>query len=120
MVGTTTKRVVFVIIMLTVILLVYGAYVKLTMPDYGAFASCLTQNNIVMYGTNWCPHCQNQKKMFGSAFKDIIFIDCDVSPDCKELGIKAYPTWAVNGTLLEPGVMELDALGGISDCELPA
>lgn len=119
MIRQTTRRIAIGVAILAALFLVYGVYAKVTMPDYSTFASCLTQNNIVMYGTNWCQHCQAQKKMFGSAFKSIIFIDCDVSPDCEELGIKAYPTWAVNGTLLEPGVMELEALSRISDCELP-
>jgi len=32
--------------------------------DYSEFAKCLTQKGAKMYGTFWCPHCQNQKKEF--------------------------------------------------------
>ena len=41
------------------------------------FAQCLTNANLTMYGTEWCSHCQNQKKLFGKSFKYINYIDCD-------------------------------------------
>ena len=45
-----------------------------------SLAKCLTEKNVVMYGTEWCSHCQNQKKAFGDDFKDVTFVDCDQSP----------------------------------------
>ena len=29
------------------------------------FAKCLASKDVVVYGAYWCPHCQNQKKLFG-------------------------------------------------------
>ena len=29
------------------------------------FAQCLKDKGAIFYGAFWCPHCQNQKKMFG-------------------------------------------------------
>ena len=34
-------------------------------------AQYLTSQNVTMYGTSWCSHCQNQKKLFGKSFKYI-------------------------------------------------
>ena len=33
--------------------------------DPAALAKCLTSKDVKMYGTSWCPHCNNQKEMFG-------------------------------------------------------
>src|SRR3989338_6576791 len=67
--------------------------------DYSTFAKCLTENNAMMYGAFWCPHCQAQEEMFGSSWDNINYIECSL-PDksgqtkvCKDAGIKAYPTW---------------------------
>ena len=42
-------------------------------------ATCMTENNLVMYGTTRCQRCQMQKDMFGAAFSEVTFIDCDQS-----------------------------------------
>src|SRR3989344_3569664 len=36
---------------------------------YDPFAQCLTDNGAKMFGAYWCPHCSDQKKMFGSSWK---------------------------------------------------
>lgn len=64
---------------------------------YDSFAKCLTSKNITMYGTEWCTHCQNQKKMFGQSFQYVDFVDCDKNSGlCNEKGIEGYPTWIIN------------------------
>lgn len=63
-----------------------------------AFAQCLTDKGLKMYGTSRCPHCQKMKASFGSAFSKISFVDCDEqSIQCDAAGIKQYPTWSFNG-----------------------
>lgn len=70
-----------------------------------ALATCLQEKGVKMYGAFWCPHCNEQKKMFGSAFSKIEYIECS-TPDgraqlqvCKDAGIDGYPTWEFpNGT----------------------
>ncbi len=32
------------------------------------FARCLTDRQVKMYGAYWCPHCAEQKEMFGESF----------------------------------------------------
>jgi len=85
---------------------------------YDSFAQCLTEKGVTMYGTEWCPHCKNQKKMFGSSFKYIDYVDCDLrAGDCIKAGVERYPTWEINGTRHE-GVMPLYRLASLSKCRL--
>ena len=37
--------------------------------QYDVFAQCLKDTGAVFYGAFWCPHCQSQKKLFGSSVK---------------------------------------------------
>ena len=43
--------------------------------EYDVLANCLTEKGAVMYGTEWCSHCQNQKKSFGKSFEYIDNLD---------------------------------------------
>ena len=63
------------------------------------FAQYLTSSNVTMYGTSWCSHCQNQKKLFGKSFKYVNYVDCDRESEvCISEGVTGYPTWKINGT----------------------
>lgn len=85
---------------------------------YIKFAKCLTESNAVMYGTDWCSHCQDQKRLFGEAFKEIDFKNCDYSHICKEVGVTGYPTWILgDGTRLE-GEQSLSTLAEKTGCSL--
>ncbi len=93
--------------------------------DYKAeFAQYLGEIGAVMYGTYWCPACQNQKDKFGDAFKFIEYVECDpkgkdAKPSlCQSKGIKAYPTWEINGRFYE-GAMPLDTLSRLSGFREP-
>lgn len=58
------------------------------------FAKCLKSKNIVMYGADWCPHCQNEKNAFGDSFQFIQYVECPKNPNrCLAAGINSYPTW---------------------------
>ena len=59
-----------------------------------AFAQCLAERGAVMYGADWCPHCQNEKRAFGSSFRFIPYVECPDDPQrCLAAGITGYPTW---------------------------
>jgi uncharacterized membrane protein len=79
----------------------------------------LTTTGAAMYGAYWCPHCQDQKDMFGTAFEHINYVECDprgkgANPRlCQEKGIEGYPTWEVDGRLY-PGAMPLQVLAELS------
>ncbi|MFH2027633.1 MAG: thioredoxin domain-containing protein [Nanoarchaeota archaeon] len=79
-------------------------------------AKCLTEKGAIMYGAEWCSHCQNQKSMFGESVKEINFVDCDAERErCLSAGIQGYPTWSIDGKLY-PGEQELSRLAELSGC----
>lgn len=113
-----------------ILLILIGAsgtlFVSLTPDDNPAvldLAKCLTQKGVKMYGAYWCPHCKEQKRLFGSAFKDINYVECaDASNPrlqleiCKTAGIEGYPTWDFNGEKIAHGI-DLPELAQRSGCE---
>ena len=83
---------------------------------YDAFATCLFEKGATMYGTEWCSHCQNQKKTFGKSFKYVDYVDCDKDRDeCLRNGVKGYPTWIINGEKYS-GEQSLQRLASLTDC----
>lgn len=83
-------------------------------------AQCLTESGAAMYGTEWCPHCQDQKDMFGSSFKLVSYVDCDTDKQiCVDAGIRGFPTWVINKEHFE-GAQSLYILAKKSNCTLSA
>ncbi|NEO49688.1 MAG: vitamin K epoxide reductase family protein [Moorea sp. SIO4A3] len=81
----------------------------------------LTDVGAKKYGAYWCPHCYEQKQLFGKqAFSQINYIECArdgknaQTEACIAAGIKSYPTWQINGELL-PGVQTLEELANVTD-----
>jgi glutaredoxin len=89
------------------------------------FAKCLTEKKATMYGVAWCPHCADQKDLFGPSFQYVTYVDCAIpgtkkeTDQCKALNIKHTPTWIfADGTRLE-GTIQLDKLSQQTGCKLP-
>lgn len=89
------------------------------------FATCLADSGAKFYGTFWCPHCQNQKKMFGKSQKKLPYIECS-TPDgagqtdnCKAIGIEGYPTWIFPDGERMTGEIPLATLAEKTSCSLP-
>jgi glutaredoxin len=120
------NNIVLVLAVIVALIFLYNYYIgfKPAQGKYDNFAKCLTEKGAVMYGADWCPHCKEQKNMFGSSFSYIKYVNCDPNnqrtqiKECVEQGIKGYPTWKINGKVLE-GTQPLDKLADASGCELP-
>lgn len=97
----------------------YGNYKNAQPGEFDSFAQCLTNNKVVMYGTEWCPHCQAQKKLLGKSFEYINYVDCDKSPLCDENNVEGYPTWIFEDGSRVSGTQPLSTLAEKSSCELP-
>ncbi len=89
------------------------------------FATCLKEKGAQFYGAFWCPHCQNQKALFGRSAKKLPYIECS-APDtksqlqiCKDKGISTYPTWDFSDGERITGVINLESLSQKTGCELP-
>jgi hypothetical protein len=92
---------------------------------YDSFAECLTSKQVKMYGLYWCPHCADQKAMFGGAFRHVSYVECaikgskELAPECKAAGVKLFPSWQFGTNLPEPGVLSLKNLSDRTGCSLP-
>lgn len=90
-----------------------------------AFAQCLGEKGATFYGAFWCPHCQNQKRMFGKSEKFLPYVECstpngkDQLPVCKEKNIGGYPTWEFADGSRETGEIALGRLAEKTSCQLP-
>jgi glutaredoxin len=123
----TSTKVVLAVIVLLAVFLIYKAATATAEPGiYDEFAQCLTDSGTVMYGAYWCPHCQNQKAMFGSSFDYAPYVECDPRGDnaqpelCNEKGIQGYPTWIFSDGTQRSGEVPLRTLAALSGCELPS
>ena len=85
-----------------------------------SFAQCLADSKITMYGADWCPHCQNEKKAFGDSFRLVPYVECPDDPQrCLKEGITGYPTWVFPGGKKLAGEQGLEKLSQESGCSLP-
>ncbi len=94
-------------------------------PAEIALARHLTEIGAKEYGAFWCPHCHDQKQLFGKqAFAIIDYVECDPKGKnprpqlCEQAGIKGFPTWEINKTLY-PGVQTLADLATTSGYQGP-
>ena len=86
-------------------------------------AEHLARSEAKFYGASWCPHCIDQKHLFGSSEKRIPYVECSPggpkapqAQACKDKGIQSYPTWIINGQRYT-GVQPLDTLAQLSKFE---
>ena len=92
---------------------------------YDAFAQCLAVKQAKMYGLYWCPHCIEQKEMFGQAFHYVPYVECatkgssELAPQCKIAGVKLFPSWQFGMDPPKEGVLSLEALSDKTGCSLP-
>jgi hypothetical protein len=94
---------------------------------HDAFARCLADRGVKMYGAWWCPHCQEEKEKFGASFEYVPYVECGIKGDlhgvaqvCKDAGIHLYPTWQFppTGERVER-VFTLQELSDRTGCALP-
>ena len=84
-----------------------------------SFAQCLRDKRVMMYGADWCPHCQNEKKAFGESFRFVNYIECPKEPQkCLSANINGYPTWTFTDGRRFEGELGLQKLSLESGCAL--
>ncbi|WP_373542183.1 vitamin K epoxide reductase family protein [Chamaesiphon sp.] len=84
-------------------------------------AKYLTQTGAKMYSAYWCPHCFEQKQLFGKeAWEQVTNVECaadakkNPQPEaCTKAGIKGFPTWSIGGKL-DGGVKKLAKLAELT------
>jgi hypothetical protein len=122
--GTSKKTLMYVVvIVLLVAAFLGGRYYR--NHKYDSFAKCLATKQAKMYGLSWCPHCVEQKEMFGDAFHYVSYQECGIkatfeeTPECKAAGLKLFPSWQFAGEAPKEGVLSLEALSDKTGCSLP-
>jgi uncharacterized membrane protein len=76
------------------------------------------------YGSFWCPHCYDQKQLFGQEATELlkkegVYTECDpqgahADPKaCTDAGIKGFPTWIIKGQEVS-GTQTLEKLSVLS------
>jgi len=85
------------------------------------FAKYLSDNNIVMYSAYWCPHCNDQKQLFGKkAVEELTIIECAKDGKnnkykfCQAKGIEGFPSWEINNQIYS-GTMNLNELAEMTN-----
>ena len=99
-----------------------------TTAQLDSFAQCLTQNDVMMYGSIQCSVCSSQKELFGSSFSYATYVECHPSglnPQtelCLSKGIERTPTWTMesNGNVIKTavGYQTIEELSEFSGCPL--
>jgi hypothetical protein len=91
---------------------------------YDDFAKCLNASGAKMYGAWWCPHCNDQKAMFGDSWKYINYIECSNADGsaqteiCRQADVKSYPTWEFKNGTRHVGLLSFADLSQRTGCPL--
>lgn len=107
-----------------VILLVHGTNIRPEEeptgpedPQVRALAEHLADKGVRFYGASWCPHCQEQKRLFGASAKRLPYVECNLAgPNapqasaCTIAGVDTYPTWVFTGRRVVGQVLSLAEL----------
>ena len=114
-----------VVVALCVLIIGVVAWTRTLPGNYDQFAQCLSEKGAKFYGAFWCPHCQEQKRLFGRSVSKLPYIECSM-PDaktqtqvCIDQKITGYPTWIFADGSRTEKVLELSELADKTSCELP-
>ena len=88
------------------------------------FAKALQQAGVRFFGADWCPVCNEQKKLFEDGSQFLPFIEM-TNPDrtrnatAISEGITQYPTWEFSGGQRVTGLQTLQQLSTLSGVAIP-
>lgn len=119
----SNKKIIWILVAAIVIVLGYIGFEIFNNRRAERLATCLTQKHVIFYGASWCPHCKEQREIFGSAFKDVPYVECSndeslpAKPECLDKKIDRYPTWIGDDGQKVVGVYKLETLAKKFGCE---
>jgi len=112
-------------ILVVIALIGAAVYYSMQPGKLDAFTTCLEEQGATFYGAFWCPHCNDQKRVFGRSQKLLPYVECSTpdrqnqTPECAEAGITGYPTWEFADGERATGPQTLATLAERTGCELP-
>jgi uncharacterized membrane protein len=96
------------------------AVISASTPATLALAEHLKARGAVMYSAYWCPHCHEQKELFGKeATAKLTIVECAADGVnsqralCEQKKIEGFPSWEIDGRL-DSGVKPLAKLAQLS------
>lgn len=114
------------LLLVAIVMLVAWAGMQQSVPSkLDGFAQCLKDKGAAFYGAFWCSHCQDQKKLFGTAKRLIPYVECSArggnsqTQVCIDKKIITYPTWEFADGTRENGLIELVDLAKKTGCVVP-
>jgi hypothetical protein len=94
-------------------------------PTARALAQHLDKSGAKFYGAFWCPHCEEQKKLFGASASRLPYVECSPggrrapqARECQVARIETYPTWIIKD-LRHEGTLTLKQLADYSGFQTP-
>ncbi|HWR14427.1 MAG TPA: hypothetical protein VN577_06345 [Terriglobales bacterium] len=129
--GGKGRRWLVVVLAVAVVALIAAAFAMALLnrsdksKSLDGFAKCLTEKKAVMYGSSICPHCLDQKELFGESFQYVTYVECRVpgqkepAPACSWAGVKQVPTWIFADGQRRLGTTPLAELSSKTGCPLP-
>jgi thiol-disulfide isomerase/thioredoxin len=91
---------------------------------YDEFATCIKESGAVFFGAFWCPHCQEQKALFGKSAKKLPYTECSTLDGkgqlqvCKDAKVESYPTWEFKDGTRKTGVVSFAELSTATQCPI--
>ena len=122
-----TKTAMWILIAFAALISIFFYIQSIPPPNgkYDTFAKCIANTSTTFYGAFWCPHCEEQKQLFGSSKGYLPYVECSTPdgqgqlPVCTNANITGYPTWVLpDGTRLS-GAQSLATLAQKTGCALP-
>jgi len=113
------------------IILVIGAIVyavatqQADSGEYNEFTQCVADSGATFYGAFWCPHCLEQKRLFGSSNRALPYVECSTpdqqsqTQECIDANVQSYPTWEFGDGSRETGSLPLSLIAERTNCALP-
>ncbi len=94
--------------------------------EYTSFATCIADSGAQFYGAFWCPHCKEQKELFGDAAAQLPYVECAQGGEnaqvqrCLDEKVESYPTWKFANGTARVGKLTLEELAEQTNCALNA
>ncbi len=122
----TKETKVFIGIVFGLVVTITGLFIfnANTPGKYDEFAQCINNSGATFFGTFWCPHCQQQKLLFGKSEKYLPYKECSTPNGhdfnlCANDNIESTPTWQFADGTRVTGVQSLESLATVTNCKLP-
>ena len=90
--------------------------------EHDELARCIAESGATFYGAYTCPHCDTQKGHFGASADKLPYVECATasgqgqSRECREAGIRSYPTWEFADGERVTGVLSREELASRTNC----